>query len=417
VTNARLARQMGASLLGTIGFRLCGAVGGILSARLLGPAEKGQYSLLILVGTAFGMLGTAGLQFWVAIRVAGPQEGEGVQAMIRRQVFVAGAILAAVTAVGGALAGVTHVASLGEILSVGLLAFGTTWSMLELAVPNGRMRMGAVAGITTLSGLTFLGWMAVMDSLGWKSVAVVLLGAAVSNLIMVPLARRHRRTLPSWAGRVPPATYRAALRFGLPASGGELLTLATFRLDLVLVAAFLSRREVGLYAVALALSELLWVVPDGVAQVLLPHVAGQPGRRDTGRLVVVAGSVMIVGGLLLVLLGRRLITVVFGSDYAGSAVAVAPLAAAAVAIGIWKMIGADVVARGGSRVRAASALTGLGVMVVADCLLIPRIGIVGAGIGSLIGYATAATYVTLAWRSATNPPVLSSEIPVLTVAP
>ena len=51
------------------------------------------------------------------------------------------------------------------------------------------------------------------------------------------------------------------------------------RVDILIVAAFLPLRDVGLYAVATALAEVLWIVPDGVAQVVLPTTARNPTER------------------------------------------------------------------------------------------------------------------------------------------
>ena len=81
----------------------------------------------------------------------------------------------------------------------------------------------------------------------------------------------------------------------------------------------------------------------------------------------------------------------FGSEFAGATVAVPFLVAAAVAGGAWKILAAEAVARGRSRPRLASALAGLGAMVVIDLAAIPALGLVGAALGSASGYAVAAS--------------------------
>lgn len=382
------------STIGTIGFRLSGAVGGVLAARLLGPTGRGHYAVLVVVATALGLLATAGLQFWVTLQVARPG-GDTVAPVIRRHLRVTAVGASALLAAGLVVAPALGLASPVEVAATVLLAVATTWSMVELAVPNGLLRMGAVAGITTASGLTFLVWMMVGLASDVASPAFAVVGAAVANLVMVPLARRHRRLLVPAGSGAPAASgrYREALRFGWPLGVGELLVLATTRLDIVLVAMFLPLPEVGLYAVALALSELLWVVPDGVAQVLLPHVARREGRAPTGILLLSAGVVMLGGGLILVALSGPIIATIFGPSYADAGAALPLLVVAATAMGGWKMVGAELVARGESRARATSALLALAVMVVAGPVLTPRFGIAGAAAGSALAYGAAATHL------------------------
>jgi len=413
--NQRLSGHLTRSTLGTIGFRLSGGLGGVLSARLLGPSQRGQYAVLVVIATAVGLLGTAGLQFWVALQVARP-EGDAVEPVIGRQLRVATLGLVPFFLCSLAVAGAFGLASPVEVSAAALLAFATTWSMLELAVPNGLLRMGAVALITTASGATFLVWMGIGLAFGFSSAAYAVGGAAVANLVMVPLARRHRRSLPRRDQHLPVAgLHRRAVRVGLPAGAGELLTLATFRLDLVLVAALLTRSQAGVYAVALALSELLWVIPDGVAQVLVPHVARQPDGKDTVRLVVVAGIAMAAGGAVMVAFSGPIITTVFGARYGGAAKALPALAFAALAMGIWKMVGADVVARGNARARASSALLGLTSMVALDVVLIPRWGITGAGVGAAIAYGLAAAHVCLSRHRSTHKPGLPEPVALVGV--
>src|SRR5436190_12789080 len=66
----RLVKPVGLSTIGTVLFRVSGAIGGLLAARLLGPVGRGQYALFVLAGTAIGTLGTGGLQFWIARQLA-----------------------------------------------------------------------------------------------------------------------------------------------------------------------------------------------------------------------------------------------------------------------------------------------------------------------------------------------------------
>ena len=43
-----------------------------------------------------------------------------------------------------------------------------------------------------------------------------------------------------------------------------MVEFASYRVDVLFIAVFLSTTEVGLYSVALPLSELLWLLPNGL---------------------------------------------------------------------------------------------------------------------------------------------------------
>jgi O-antigen/teichoic acid export membrane protein len=287
-----------------------------------------------------------------------------------------------------------------ELVGLVIFVLATALSTLRLALPLGRRDMRRVVIANGAAGVTYLAWVGVLLSLHRPSVGLVLLGAALATLLIVPLTGA-----PGRAGQRPrraPGTHRDAVRFGLPASLGEVLALASYRADLVLLGAFTSSRQVGLYATAAALSELIWLAPNAVAIVLLPHVAGHAHGRDTARAVRLMVPITAIAGIALVVLGHPILRAVFGPSFQPAAVALGPLVLAAVLLGAWKILVADLVGRGFSRYRASTAFMGLCVMVASDLVLIPRFDIVGAGVGSALGYGTAALSAALAWRAATR---------------
>ena len=62
VAQKSAVREVALSGVGTVGFRITGALGGVLAARLLGPSGRGSAALLVLMATALGTLATVGLQ-------------------------------------------------------------------------------------------------------------------------------------------------------------------------------------------------------------------------------------------------------------------------------------------------------------------------------------------------------------------
>jgi O-antigen/teichoic acid export membrane protein len=390
---------LGADLLvstgGLVLTRALTAVAGILVARLLGPSLRGDYALVALIAASAGTAATLGLEYWVA-RAAAQGLGEApVRAVMRRH--TRRATLALVVAGAGAavalVGGHTGVGPPVVAAATGM-AVGNVVSMLRLGLLGGQRRMARVAAAQALAAVTYVAAAAVLLVAGAASVAVVA-AAAMASTAVLALATGTRSGQPRVAPR--PEHLAEARRLGLPAMLGELATLAAHRLDLVVVAVLLGAGDVGRYAVALALAELLLIVPNGASQVLLPQVARDERGRATGPLVALTTVAGLLAALGLSLAGPALVPALFGDAFAGAVHALPWLAVATVALGAWKLLLADLAARGRTDLRVTTAVVATAVMLGADAVLVPRWGIGGAGMASLAAYGVAAGLAARAW--------------------
>jgi O-antigen/teichoic acid export membrane protein len=395
-----LRRALTLSAVGTFGARATGAVGGLLAARLLGPAGRGQFAIVMFFGLAMSLVLTAGMQFWIARAVAIHRGVRAVGEVLwtHATVVLVGAILS------GALVGriVQSTADVGAATAwmVAVVAATSALQLLVLALPNGLRAMGVVAIATVMAGAIYVAATTVLLVVGTDAVVPVLVGVSLGNVASTAFVLGWKRRAPQGTGAelVGRSAYLGALRFGAPAGGGELVLFAMFRIDVVLVAAFLPMRDVGWYAVATALAEVLWILPDAVAQVVLPTTAHEPDAARTRRLVWGATIATAVAGLLMISVAKPLVEIAFGTRFAPASTVVPLLVAASLAGGAWKILGADVVALGASLPRLTSAAVGLAVLVAVDIVAVPTAGIDGAAFGSLCGYAAAALVVAVSWR-------------------
>jgi O-antigen/teichoic acid export membrane protein len=236
------------------------------------------------------------------------------------------------------------------------------------------------------------------------SVTVVMGLAAAGNLVTIAICAvwvaRHQDRVVGPVDAVR-STWWSGLRFGAAGGAGELVLFGMLRVDFLLVAMFLTPAAVGVYAVATALTELLWVIPDGTAQIALPSAAS----ADADALPAVfrlSLTLTAIAGVVLSVLATPLLRIVFGPAYVAGARAVPFLALAALAGGAWKMLAADVAARHSTRDRLTSATAGLLTMIAIDFVAIPALGITGAAAGAAIGYLVAAAIVLRAWCATTG---------------
>lgn len=392
-----LGRDLLVSTGGLVVTRAVTAVAAVLVARLLGPSLRGDYALVALTAALVGTASTLGREYWVATATARGIAETAVRAVMRRHIRRA-TLLLALAGAGAAVALARWHATLGPAVAGAAtgIAVANVVSMLHLGLLGGQRRMVRVSLGQTLGAITYAALAALLVLTGTASVTAVTGAAMASTAVLALVATTRNRTTSAPPSRRHLADAR---RLGVPAMLGELATLGAHRLDLVAVAVLLGPADVGRYAVALAVAELLWIVPNGASQVLLPQVALDERGRATAPIVVLTTAMGLVAALGLSLAGSVLVPALFGDAFAGAVDALPWLAVAAVVLGAWKLLLADLAARGQTRLRLTTALAATVVMLGADLLLVPRWGIGGAGMASLAAYGVAAAVTARAWVS------------------
>lgn len=381
---SRSSGRLGASTVGALGGqKLLLALAGVVTARLLGPADKGLLALLTLAAAAASLAGAGGVEIWTARGGAATGPLEIVRWVVRRQVVVGGTVVAGL-GVLLALAVPSGLLDGPQVATTTAAGLAGVAFLLASAVAINAERWGVWGWGQVLDGATFLVGCLALAVLDLAGVAAVLAVAALCRLATSAVVAR-----PLMGPTQRSEMHRVALRFGIPAGLGGIALMATYRIDVVVLAWLRSPEEVGLYVTAAAVSEALWLLPDAVTPVILRR-SGPHGVLDFALVSRIVLWSIIVGGGVLVLIGAPLLALVFGEEFRGASAALPGLWIASIALGCWKMLVADLATYGETRVRIWSAGLAIGGMVVADLVLVPAHGIVGAAWGSAIGYGLAA---------------------------
>jgi O-antigen/teichoic acid export membrane protein len=188
-----------------------------------------------------------------------------------------------------------------------------------------------------------------------------------------------------------------SVRFGVQAWVGGLSRLLNFRLDQILMAYLATSAALGIYAVAVNVSEVLLYLPGAVATALVPYIAGaEPGHRVHHTLRVFRATGLLTLGTLAAaaVAGPILIPLVFGEPFRDSVVPFLLLLPGALGFTAMRVFSGALVASsfpGRSSLGPAVALvTG----VLLDLVLIPPFGASGAAAAAsaafLVGGAVAA---------------------------
>ncbi len=209
------------------------------------------------------------------------------------------------------------------------------------------------------------------------------------------------------------------VRYSGLAFAADAIQFLIYRLDMWIVDAFRGASELGRYALAVSLAQLVWIVPAATARVIFPYapaLRGLDGARLVWRAARLAILVAALVGLAGWLLSQSLVVYLFGSDFA-----TVPELIGILLIGIIPFAGALVMGNYLSGTQsvgfnAASSIVILVVALLLDLLLIPTMGATGAAWATAVSYSlhtgllmwifarrTGLPFRTLLWRSRDQP--------------
>ncbi len=299
----------------------------VILARALGPAEFGDFSLFFALLVPFS-IATQFIDITYvrqATTPGGADRGMLLRASLTLKLVVVGLLLLAAYPLGLLLA---H------------YAFGRP----ELALPlAGAVAAGALIGITTLWASVYLAVQryipfSILNSVFYLLVLAALVPIFVGNvkltaaaaywifvfaavvLGVVGLTRIRRLTRGTNADR---STLNSIFRFGKWLVVANLVDVIGKRLDLIAVAHYVSKADVGLYSAALRITIIASLLTSALSGFLLPRVARALGsRRALGTYVresLSISALIVVGVGVLWLIAPMLASGLFGTSYAGAA--------------------------------------------------------------------------------------------------
>jgi stage V sporulation protein B len=191
-------------------------------------------------------------------------------------------------------------------------------------------------------------------------------------------------------------TLNELFNYGIKAHFGNIFKQLSYRVDVLVIAYFLPIKELGLYAVAVTFSELVWKIPDAIGFVLLPTISAM--KKENSYDVTAKASRVILFPMLLVCLfvfafNEYFIKLLFGNDFSDAKSCIRFLLPGTFCFSIWKIFVNDLIARGKAVIYSYSSAISAIVIVVLDLALVPKLGIIGASIASSFGYIVATLYV------------------------
>ena len=295
----------------------------LVIARALGPADRGAFAFVSVTGLIVAGLASFGIGPALAV-LAARHPGR------RRELAGTGV---AWGALAGGVAGLlllvvayplrSHLPDSVDVFAlvcIAVSAAGASTSGMSIAVLQGSNLFHRQAVVTAATPWIYVVILVIARLTGRLDLHSAI-GAWVIYWLLMAFGVTVAAAVTIGLGRPRLRTIRESLSFGARAWVGTLSVMLNARVDQVLMGFLATEAALGIYAVAVNVSEVLLYLPAIVGQVLLPRIAGGAPERTASTTLAASRQLLVFTGLSVVVAGvlaPPLIPLVFGQPYAGA---------------------------------------------------------------------------------------------------
>jgi len=297
----------------------------------------------------------------------------------------------------------------GTMLSVGELAFpGIPQNVLlfALLIYPASLMTGIITGlfqalqdfrtyniIVLIQPIFSFAGVFLLWQLNQIAISAVLLIVALSYYctLVIALALLGKRIPLAVVGVARLEYLGPAISYGMKAHLSNIISFLNYRLDLFLVNLFAGPMAAGVYTVAVRLAEQLWMISQAVSIVIFPRLSAMENDEDSRRKFtplmarIVLWITFASAGFLAVIAGP-LILLLFGQDFGNAEAALLVLLPGIVVLSIGRVVANDFASRGWVGINMWLAGIAMLTNAIANLILIPSYGIIGAALGTTIAY-------------------------------
>jgi O-antigen/teichoic acid export membrane protein len=377
----------------------------VVAARFLGPDDMGRQSFISYVALSATALFGGGLASML-MRFVGEALGSGHAAAVRGLVGWAWRLSLVGAVVGGSVMGLAALLGAEPAAAWALAGVGCGLGILQ-SIPNGaligaqRWRQSSIVGLTT-GTIAVPATIAVLAAgggiVGFFAVETTVI---LANLLWVGYLGRRELAAISPSAERDGALQRRAARYAAWTMLSVLLSTIVFkRSEFFFLNHYSSNAEIAIYSIAFAAVFAVTVLPQSLANVLIPAFAtlfggDAEGRVQTGfdraqRLLLMLGLPLAAATIAL---GPHAITLVYGEEYSAAGPVLQIMAVGIPLLALMNLSHSFLLGLGKVKplllIDLAAAVTNLGLAF----LLVPPYQAIGAALANLAGQCTVAIIV------------------------
>jgi len=392
----RFVRDALRVLGGQVAMTIIGMMTGVITARYLGPHDRGLFQLFINLPTTlsnFVKLGIPQASVYFMRR-----KGASASAVASNSIwfaFTMGTALAVVCWFGRdwLLARILKdaprelVAPVLALIPFALLQF----YLLGVAQAQERFREYNIRQIVP-TVLLLIGMFVALVVFHLGLVAAVCIWAGIFVFMSLWLTVRVHREAPL-SVRVDRALLGGMLGFGAKSYVQTLAATLHLRIDQYLIAYLLNPEQVAFYVIGVNLVGLLLRIPEATGTVLYPRLArakGEDAHATTTRVCRNTLFLTALGVVALAIAGPIGIPLLYGHRFDRAIRPMLILLPGVLLMALYQILTRNFTSRAKQEINIIAAVTALCLNVTLNLFLIPRFGISGAALANGLSYGTAA---------------------------
>ena len=178
------------------------------------------------------------------------------------------------------------------------------------------------------------------------------------------------------------------LRMGFFPMVALLMTTLNYKIDILMLKQFdyISAAQIGVYSIGMNFADKIVLIPDSLKGVLVSKLSKGAGEKEVAKVSRLCFWASVAVCMALLLLGERLISLLYGQEYKGAFSVLLICSFGSVFIGYFKLIAQyNIVHK--KQVRNVVLLsTSILINVILNLILIPRYELNGAAFASGVGY-------------------------------
>ncbi len=185
--------------------------------------------------------------------------------------------------------------------------------------------------------------------------------------------------------------WKTLLNYGYKSHLSNILGFINYRADMFLLGYFLGPVSVGIYTIAVSITEKLWLFSTSISTVLLPRLSELSSDEDKRTILtpLIARWVLWLTAFaasILAAIGLFIINIIFGEQYTEAYSVILLLLPGIVLGSCSRVLANDMAARGRPDLNLATSWIAVTINVVGNIILIPRMGMQGAAIATSFAY-------------------------------
>lgn len=372
---------------------LLGSVFAVLSARWLGPTDRGVVVLVSVLGSLLMLVGSLGVATGgrMLLSTNDPAYALGTHVAVTWRLCTLHILT--VSFIGWPLLVVSdgwRGWSTGTAFLVYAVLMLVVYLLREGLHGVGRHSLATSADLLLVS-VQVLGALCLQLFHRVSLEGFLWLMAVAATLEVLFLLVCYRRSVAGTIVRSP-VTTRQLVRLSAPALAGVLGQAFALRGDRVLLGVFGDPRSVGLYGTAATFSEMLLLVPLGLSQVVFRH-SGQGNHQIISRIRRFNWAISIFMAAACALLAEPVVLLLLGQAYADAIPLIYFLIAGGIPLAGYYLESA--VCNGAGDFHGPAKAAGIGSLLLAvGCVaLIPEFGARGAAVSSIVAYGSMALFL------------------------